>query len=69
MRVLTISELLCMTRIEITEIAKAIVRQLPDQPEGSTERQESLATLENVCIVLARPEFRRDGRGIQSPTP
>jgi predicted PilT family ATPase len=67
MRVLTISQLLCLTRIEITEIAKAIVRQLPALPEGSIEKQESLATLENIRIVLARPEFTRRGRGLQTP--
>jgi hypothetical protein len=69
MRVLTVSELLCLTRIEITQIARWIEVNLPSQPEGSIERLESLATLENIRIVLARPEFTRRGRGLKAPAP
>jgi len=69
MRVLTISELMCLTRIELTEIARSIEIQLPEQTEGSIERQESLATLENIRVVLARPEFRAARGGVNTPAP
>jgi hypothetical protein len=63
MKVLTIDELLCLTRIELTELHASLSIQLAELPEGSSERNDTLATLENVRIVLARPEFTpRRGR-------
>jgi hypothetical protein len=63
MKVLTIDELLCLTKIELTELYASLSIQLTELPEGSSERNDTLATLENISFVLARPEFApRRGR-------
>jgi hypothetical protein len=69
MKVLTINELLCLTRIELTELFDALSDQLAELPEGSSERIDTLATLENIRVVLARLEFRRRRGGSQPPAP
>jgi len=53
MKYLTINELLCLTRIELTELFEALSNQLAELPEGSSERIDTLATLENIRVVLA----------------
>jgi hypothetical protein len=47
MRVLTIIELMRLTRIELTDLFVRITSALPDLPEGSIERQNALVTLQS----------------------
>jgi hypothetical protein len=54
MRVLTITELMRLTRTELCALAARITHELPDFPEGSTERANALTTLRNIRWVLAR---------------
>ena len=42
MRVLSIKELMRLTRIELTDLYVRITNVLPDLPEGSIERQNAL---------------------------
>ncbi len=48
MRVLTIIELMRLTRIELTDLLVRITNALPDLPEGSIERQNPLINLHNI---------------------
>ncbi len=57
MRVLTIIELMQLTRIELTGLLIRITNVLPNLPEGSPERQNALITLRNIRWVL---RMRRD---------
>jgi hypothetical protein len=54
MRVLTINELLRLTRQELCDLAARITATLPDFPEGSVERANALVNLRNIRWVLAR---------------
>ena len=55
--VLTINELMRLTRIELCALLTRITNELPNFPEGSPERDNALTTLRNIRWVLAR---RRD---------
>ena len=57
MRVLTINELLRMTRMELCELAARIAAALPHYPEGSPELANALITLRNIRWALARRDF------------
>jgi hypothetical protein len=57
MEVLTITELMRLTRIELCDLLRWITDALPRFPEGSRERQNALTNLCNIRKVLAR---RRD---------
>jgi len=57
MRVLTIEELMRLTRTELTGLLVRIKAALPDYPEGSTERDNALTNLRNIRSVLARRDF------------
>jgi hypothetical protein len=57
MRVLTISELMRLTRIELCQLAARIANELPSFPEGSVERANAEANLRNIRFVLARRDF------------
>jgi hypothetical protein len=57
MRVLTITELMRLTRIELCQLAARIANELPSFPEGSAERANAEATLRNIRFVLARRDF------------
>jgi hypothetical protein len=57
MRVLTIIELMCLTRIELTDLLIRITNALRDLPEGSAERQIALINLRNIRSVLARHDL------------
>jgi hypothetical protein len=48
MRVLTIIELMRLTRIELTDLLIRITNALPDLPEGSVERQNAVIKLSNI---------------------
>ena len=69
MKVLSIAELLSLTRIELTELHASLSIQLAQLPEGSSEQADTLATLQNIRALLARPEFlpRRGGHNPLSP--
>jgi hypothetical protein len=54
MRVLTLTELMRLTRTELCALAARITNELPDFPEGSAERANALLTLGNIRLVLAR---------------
>jgi hypothetical protein len=57
MRVLSIKELMRLTRIELTDLLVRITNALPDLPEGSDERQIALINLRNIHSVLARHDL------------
>ena len=57
MEVLTISELMRLTRIELCDLLRRIKCALPNLPEGSLERRNALINLRNIRWVLRR---RRD---------
>jgi len=57
MRVLTINELLRLTRIELCDLAQLITNELPVFPEGSPERANALTSLRNIRFVLARRDY------------
>ena len=58
MRVLTINELLRLTRRELCEIAARITAELPDYAEGSAELAYALTNLRNIRWALERPRLR-----------
>jgi hypothetical protein len=57
MRVLTINELMRLTRIELCALAARVTNALADYPEGSTERLNAQINLRNIRSVLARRDF------------
>jgi hypothetical protein len=56
MQVLTINELMRLTRIELCALAAKIRSALPNYPAGSVEQQNALITLQNIRFVLSRRE-------------
>ena len=64
MKVLTISELLCLTKMELLELSRSLTNQLHELTEGSSEHQDTLATLDNVRAVLARPDRAEPRPGV-----
>lgn len=57
MRVLTINELMRMTRNELCEHAAKITAALPTFPEGSPQQAAAYINLRNIRWVLARRDF------------
>lgn len=57
MHVLTITELMRLTRIELCALAARITTELANLPGGSVEQQNALMTLRNIRFVLARRDF------------
>jgi len=57
MMIMSICELLCLTKAEILEIRRTLRLQLDELPSDCVERVEATATLANIEMVLARPEF------------
>ncbi len=53
-RVLTINELLRLTRRDLCELAARITAELPHYPEGSAELATALTNLRNVRWAPAR---------------
>ncbi len=58
MRVISQSELLRLTRVELYALLRRIAAELPDLPEGSHELRIAHVNLHNIRSVLARPDFR-----------
>jgi hypothetical protein len=59
MRVLTLTELMRLSKIELCDLLARITNALPDFPEGSAERANGLLNLGNIRRVLARRDFSR----------
>lgn len=57
MRVLTLNELMRLTRIELCGLATQITKAMAEFPEDSTERLNALINLRNIRSVLAWREF------------
>ena len=57
MRLLTITELMRLTRIELCDLLTRITTALPNFSEGSAERANALMNLGNIRRVLARRDF------------
>jgi hypothetical protein len=58
MRVISQSELLRLSRLELTALLRKIASELPALPEGSHELRIAHYNLYNIRLVLARPDFR-----------
>lgn len=54
MRVLTITELLRLTRVELCDLAAKITNAWPEFTEGSEEQQNARINLQNIRRVLMR---------------
>jgi hypothetical protein len=57
MRVLTICELMRLSKIELCDLLARITNLLPDFPEGSAEREAAHINLRNIRTMLARRDF------------
>ena len=57
MRLLTIAELMRLTRKELCDLLTWITGILPTLPEGSIERDNALTSLRNIRTVLTRRDF------------
>jgi len=57
MRVLTLTELMRLTRTELCALAAQVTNALADYPEGSAEREVAQTTLRNIRWALARRDF------------
>ena len=57
MRVLTLTELMRLTRTELCGLFTQITNELSKFPEGSPERDNTLTNLRNIRWVLARRDF------------
>jgi hypothetical protein len=55
--VLTINELMRLTRIELCDLAQRIANELLKFLAGSLERTSALISLRNIRFVLARRDF------------
>jgi hypothetical protein len=54
MRVLTITELMRLTRTELCALLTRITNELPDLPEGSVERANAHINLRNIRRLMVR---------------
>jgi len=57
MFVLTVMELMRLTRIELCDLAAKITNALPDYPESSEGYANARLTLRNIRNVLARRDL------------
>ena len=57
MRVLTINELMRLTRIELCDLVNRITNELAKFPEGSPERANAFTNLQNIRHVLAHRDY------------
>lgn len=53
MRVLTITELMHLTRIELCDLVVHIKNKLPEYPEYSEKRLNAFTNLRNIRTVMA----------------
>lgn len=52
MRVLTIEELMRMTKIELLRLERKIAMEIPRLPVSSQQRKNAFATLRNILCTL-----------------
>ena len=57
MQVLTLNELMRLTRIELCSLAAQITNAMTQFPEGSPDRDTALTNLANIRSALARRDF------------
>jgi hypothetical protein len=57
MKLLTITELMRLSKIELCDLAARITNAFPDLPEGSPERSNAVENLRNIRSMLARRNF------------
>jgi hypothetical protein len=57
MRVLTLNELMRLTRTELCGLVAEMTKALTEFPEGSTERLNAQINLRNIHAVLARRDY------------
>lgn len=57
MRILSITELERLSKIELCDLAARITNAFPDFPEGSTERANAVMNLRNIRTMLSRRDF------------
>jgi hypothetical protein len=57
MRLLTLDELMRLTRIELCDLAAWITNVFPDFLEGSPERHNAVTNLRNIRMMLARRDL------------
>lgn len=57
MQVLTLTELMRLTRIELYALAARITTELAKLPEDSPDRNNALINLRNIRFVLARRDL------------
>jgi hypothetical protein len=57
MRVMTITELMRMAKIELCDLAARITNILPEFPEGSHENAAARINLRRIRRILARRDF------------
>jgi hypothetical protein len=57
MRVLTLIELMRLTRMELCDLMVQIANALRTYPEGSIERQNAITNLRNITRILANREM------------
>jgi hypothetical protein len=57
MRLLTLTELMRLTRIELCDLAARITNTFPGFPEGSPERHNAVTNLRNIRRMLAHRDF------------
>ena len=57
MRVLTLTELMRLTRTELCGLLTQITSELLAFPEGSPERDTALTNLRNIRLALARRDL------------
>jgi hypothetical protein len=55
--VLTINELMRLTRIELCDLVNRITNELPKYLEGSPERANALTSLRNIRCAIARRDY------------
>ena len=58
MRVLSQSELLRLSKQELSELLRRIASELPTLKEGSAELRNAHINLQNIRRALTRPDFR-----------
>jgi hypothetical protein len=57
MQVLTLTELMRLTRTELCALAARITTELAKLPEGSPDRHNALISLRNIRFALARRDL------------
>jgi hypothetical protein len=57
MRLLTLTELTRLSKVELSDLLAVIMNTLPFLPEGSVEQANAVTNLRNIRWMLARRDF------------